>query len=82
MGLVEKRGDEYALTYDGLQFVESAVEEWASSDWTPSVSDAGMRAGTDETTFHARSVDPEFRATVLSRHDRTCPISVWIIPAC
>ncbi len=75
MDLVEKRGDEYALTDDGLQFVESAVEEWADSDWTPSVSDAGMHAGTYETTVHARSVDPEFRATVLSRHDRTCPIS-------
>jgi putative restriction endonuclease len=75
MGLVEKRGDEYALTDDGLQFVESAVEEWADSDWTPSVSDAGMCAGTYEATAHARSVDPEFRATVLSRHDRTCPIS-------
>jgi len=75
MGLVEKRGDEYALTEDGLQFVESAVAEWADSEWTPSVSDAGMRAGTYETTVHARSVDPEFRATVLSRHDQTCPVS-------
>jgi putative restriction endonuclease len=75
MGLVVKRGDEYALTDDGLQFVESAVAEWADSDWTPSVSDTEMRAGTYETTVHARSVDPEFRATVLSRHDRTCPIS-------
>jgi putative restriction endonuclease len=75
MGLVEKRGDEYALTDDGLQFVESAVGEWADSDWSPSVSDAGMRTGTYETSVHARSVDPEFRATVLSRHDRTCPVS-------
>lgn len=25
--------------------------------------------------FPGRSFDPEFRATVLSRHDRTCPIS-------
>jgi len=75
MGFVEKRGDEYALTDDGLQFVESAVEEWADSDWTPSVSDAEMSVGMYETTVHARSVDPEFRATVLSRHDRTCPIS-------
>jgi len=75
MGFVEKRGDEYALTDDGLQFVESAVEEWADSDWTPSVSDAGMRAGSYDATVHARAVDPEFRATVLSRHDRTCPIS-------
>jgi len=75
MGLVEKLGDEYELTDDGLQFVESAVVEWADSDWTPSVSDAEIRAGTYETTVHARRVDPEFRATVLSRHDRTCPIS-------
>ncbi|MFC7074329.1 HNH endonuclease [Halovenus rubra] len=75
MGFVEKRGDEYALTDDGLQFVESAVEEWSDSDWTPLVSDAGMRAGTYDATVHARSVDPEFRAMVLSRHDRTCPIS-------
>jgi len=75
MELVEKRGDEYALTDDGLQFVEGAVKEWADSDWTPSVSDDGMRVGMYEATVHARSVDPEFRATVLSRHDRTCPIS-------
>jgi putative restriction endonuclease len=75
MDLVEKRGDEYALTDDGFQFVESAVEEWGDSEWTPSVSDDEMRAGTYETTVHARSVDPEFRATVLSRHDRTCPVS-------
>ncbi|WP_221621682.1 hypothetical protein [Halocatena pleomorpha] len=27
MGLVEKRGDEYALTNDGFRFVESAVEK-------------------------------------------------------
>jgi putative restriction endonuclease len=75
MGLVEKHGDEYALTDYGLQFVESAVAEWADSDWSPSVSDAGMCAGTYEATVHARSVDPEFRATVLSRHERTCPVS-------
>jgi putative restriction endonuclease len=75
MGLVEQRGDGYALTDDGLQFVEGAVEEWAGSNWTPSVNDTGMCAGTYETTAHARSVDPEFRAIVLSRHDRTCPVS-------
>lgn len=75
MGLVEKRDDQYALTKEGRQFVESAVEEWADSDWGPSASESGMHAGTYETTVHARAVDPEFRATVLSRHDRTCPIS-------
>lgn len=75
MGLVKKQGDEYALTDDGLQFVERAVKEWADSDQIPLESDAGMGAETYEATVHARSVDPEFRATVLSRHDRTCPIS-------
>jgi len=49
MGFVEKRDDEYALTDDGLQFVESAVEEWADSDWTPSASDAEMNVGTRTT---------------------------------
>lgn len=33
------------------------------------------RGPTSVPSVHARSVDPEFRATVLSRHDRTCPIS-------
>jgi len=75
MGLVEKHSDEYMLADDGRQFVESAVEEWAESDWTPSVNDAGMTAGTYEATVHTRSLDPEFRATVLSHHNRTCPVS-------
>ena len=34
-----------------------------------------MSAGTYETTVHARMVDPEFRATVLARHDTMCPVS-------
>jgi putative restriction endonuclease len=34
-----------------------------------------VTAATYETTVVARSVDPEFRATVLSRHDGTCPVS-------
>lgn len=75
MGLLEKRGDEYALTDDGRQFVENAVEKWADSDWTPAAGEVEMHAGTYEATVHARSVDPEFRATVLSRHSRTCPVS-------
>ena len=75
MGLVEKQRDEYTLIDDGQQFVEHAVEEWAKTDWTPSMSNTGMTAGTYETTVHARSVDPEFRATALSCHDRTCPTS-------
>jgi len=34
-----------------------------------------VTAGTYETTVHARVVDPEFRATVISQHDETCPVS-------
>ncbi|WP_233255252.1 HNH endonuclease [Haloplanus rallus] len=75
MGLVEKRGDEYGLTDDGRHFVEDAVVTWAKSDWSSTAADTEMGAGTYQTTVHARSVDPEFRATVLSRHDGTCPIS-------
>jgi putative restriction endonuclease len=75
MGLVEKHNGEYALTAEGRQFVEDAVEEWADTAWTPDAADHELTAGTYETTAHARAVDPEFRATVLSRHERTCPVS-------
>ncbi|WP_254611745.1 HNH endonuclease [Haloterrigena gelatinilytica] len=75
MGLVEERGDAYVLTDEGRSFVENAVAEWSGSNWTPATSDDGMSAGTYTTTIHARAVDPEFRATVISRHDRECPIS-------
>ncbi|WP_246084335.1 hypothetical protein [Salinadaptatus halalkaliphilus] len=75
MGLVEERGDAYALTDDGRSFVENSVAKWSDSDWTPATSDDGMTAGTYATTIHARAVDPEFRATVISRHNRECPIS-------
>jgi len=74
MGLVEKQGREYVLTDAGRGFVEGAVEEWADSEWTPSHG-AEFSASTYETTSYARAVDPEFRATVLSRYDRTCPVS-------
>ncbi|MFC7209345.1 HNH endonuclease [Natronoarchaeum sp. GCM10025321] len=74
MGVVEKQNGEFGLTDAGREFVEAAVEEWAGSEWTPDSAD-GVNTGTYETTVHARVVDPEFRATVISRHDRTCPIS-------
>ena len=74
MGLAEKRGDEYILTAEGHQFVEDAVETWSETEWTPAT-DSDLTAGTYETTTHARAVDPEFRATVLARHERTCPVS-------
>ena len=76
MEFVEKRGAEYVLTDSGWEFVDGAVSIWANSDWSPAA-DAGdeMSAGTYETRVHVRSVDPEFRATVLSRHDRKCSVS-------
>ncbi|MDS0301177.1 HNH endonuclease, partial [Halogeometricum sp. S1BR25-6] len=36
---------------------------------------AELTASTYETVSYARAVDPEFRATVLSRYGATCPIS-------
>lgn len=74
MGLVEKQGREYVLTDEGRQYVDGAVAAWADSDWTPSHGDE-FSASTYETTSYARAVDPKFRATVLSRYDRTCPVS-------
>lgn len=75
MGLVEQRTDEYVLTDEGRQFVGNAVMDWATADGSQTTSNDGLRAGTYETTVHARAVDPEFRATVLSRYDQTCPLS-------
>ncbi len=73
MELIEKHGDEFQLTDDGRQFVSRAVEEWAPIDGTVA-GETESSAGTYETTIHARVV-PEFRATVLSRHDQRYPIS-------
>lgn len=75
MGLIEEWDSTYALTDDGQGFIEDAVADWAGTDWTAAASADEMSAGTYKTTVHARAVDPEFRATVISRHDQTCPIS-------
>jgi putative restriction endonuclease len=75
MGLVEKAGDEYVLTDDGWMFVEDAVEEWADAEWTVSEPASEFSVATYETRVHTRAVDPEFRSTVLARHDQTCPVS-------
>ena len=74
MRLIEKHDSEYSLTSEGRQFVESAVENWAGTDPSTQPQDH-VSAGTYETTIHARMVDPEFRATVLARHNKTCPVS-------
>lgn len=39
-----------------------------------------MTADVYETTVQARTVDPEFRVTVLSRYDQTCPVSTMDHP--
>jgi putative restriction endonuclease len=76
LGLVEKDGDLYSLTDEGRQFTDRAVEQWAgpAEVSVPDTGD-GLTAATYETTVVARSVDPEFRATVLSQHNGTCPVS-------
>jgi putative restriction endonuclease len=74
MGRVEKQGDAYRLTDAGVQFVDEAVGAWADTT-TLGAPTAELTAGVYETTVQARAVDPEFRVTVLSRYDRTCPVS-------
>jgi putative restriction endonuclease len=78
LGLVESVEAGFALTDRGHEWIESGVSEWADSDWTPTLEDTesdGFSARTYETTTVARRVDPEFRATALSRYDTECPVS-------
>lgn len=75
MGLVAKQAETYVLTETGHRFVDEAVADWADSEWTPKTAGESMTAAAYETTAHARAVDPEFRVAVLSRYDRTCPVS-------
>ena len=44
------------------------------SNWTPVASDDKLSAETHAATVRIHIVDPEFRTTVISRHDRTGPI--------
>lgn len=82
LSLVQKGGDQYRLTDEGRQFTEKAVEQWAgTAEVSESVTGDELTATTYETTVVARSVDPEFRATVLTRHDGICPVSKVDHPA-
>jgi len=74
MGLVTKNEQLYELTEQGHQFVTNAVEEWGGGDWNPLIADK-ISAGTYTTSVHARSLDPEFRATALTQYNQTCPVS-------
>jgi putative restriction endonuclease len=71
MGYVRKQEGVYQLTNTGWAFVEQAVVDWAGS----AKEAGGLSADTYETTTYARAVDPEFRATVLSRYGDACPVS-------
>lgn len=75
MDLVQKIGKRYELTAEGSWFVDRAVARWASTDRQPREGSEGTTVGVYETTTHARALDPEFRATVLSRFETTCPVS-------
>lgn len=79
LGLVRKTGEEYELTDDGRRFTDEAVAQWTEADAatsaTPPDEPQMVAPGTYETVVEARSLDPEFRATVLSRYDTTCPVS-------
>lgn len=75
MGLVEKNGKHYRLTSEGSWFVNQAVTEWTPTEETPAETDRELTADVYETRTYTRALDPEFRATVLSRYDRTCPVS-------
>lgn len=75
MGLVRKRGIEYELTSKGWRFVEDAVEKWADEKWKPAETKENQTATTYRTVTHGRAIDPEFRATVIARYDRMCPVS-------
>jgi putative restriction endonuclease len=80
LGLVEEADGLYQLTADGYDFVDDAIETWSN---TAQTGDGGsrMHADTYEATVQARAVDPEFRRTVLGRHDATCPVSGLDHPA-
>lgn len=73
MGLIKQTDGQYALTGEGRQFIADAVEQWAGTHDSNPESD--YQAGTYEAMTHARVVDPEFRATVLTQHDHRCPVS-------
>lgn len=75
LGLVEKDGAVYRLTDTGREFTDRAVERWAGTTEASAATGSEFSATTYETTVVARSIDPEFRATVLSRYEGNCPVS-------
>ncbi|WP_237561065.1 HNH endonuclease [Halococcus sediminicola] len=80
-GLVQRDDDNYTLTDEGWQFTESAIEQWSNDSTVATEDESPIAASTYETTVQARSVDPEFRATILERYGATCPVSGVDYPA-
>ena len=74
MDAVERTNGNYQLTEQGRSFISQAIGEWASAEQLTSAENE-FDAGTYETTVQARAVDPEFRASALSRYEHECPIS-------
>lgn len=74
--LVQKEGDQYALTDRGRQFTDEAIEYWSNTT-SPAASNSETPATAKayETTVEAREIDPEFREITLRRFDSTCPVS-------
>lgn len=72
LGMIEKRDRRYVLTDAGRRYIGEAVSEWGSQEVNET---PYWRAGTYDTPVQARTVDPEFRATMLTRYGRTCPVS-------
>ncbi|WP_231754470.1 HNH endonuclease [Halapricum sp. CBA1109] len=75
LGLVDKEGQKFALTDDGRTFVEDALRKWTQEPPRAANQLGAFSASTYETTAVSRSIDPEFRATVIGEYDRQCPIS-------
>lgn len=76
LGLAEKVDGRYQLTEEGRRFVEDEISKWSENHDIESENiDMDFSSATYETTVQARSVDPEFRDTVLAQYNSTCPIS-------
>lgn len=75
LGLVEKDGDVFVLTDAGVAFTEKTLDRWTREQPQNTPSGSAMTADIYETTVEARSLDPEFRATVIGEYDSRCPVS-------
>ncbi|ERG97191.1 HNH endonuclease signature motif containing protein [Haloquadratum walsbyi] len=75
MGLVARQDEIYTLTSVGKTITDNAIDTW-SADYDPDNTTIEIADTAEYTTVTTtRSVDPEFRATVLHQHESECPIS-------